>query len=67
MSLSSLLIRFTLIFIVSYLIAMVLMIFIIALLQLPSVLETVVPYIVVWVVSFYVLNQYHEKKPATDL
>ncbi len=61
MSLSSLLIRFTLIFIVSYLIVMVLMIFIIALLQLPPVLETVVPYGLVWVVSFYVLNQYHEK------
>ncbi len=61
MSLASLLIRFTLIFIVSYFIVTVLMIFIIALLQLPPILETVVPYIVVWVVSFYVLNQYHEK------
>jgi phosphate/sulfate permease len=37
------------------------MIFIIALLQIPPVLETVVPYVLVWVVSFYVLNQYHEK------
>jgi len=61
MSLSSLLIRFTLIFIVSYFVVTVLMIFIIALLQLPAILETVVPYVLVWVVSFYVLNQYNEK------
>ncbi|VAW49749.1 hypothetical protein MNBD_GAMMA04-1432 [hydrothermal vent metagenome] len=61
MSLPSLLIRFSLVFIVSYFVVMVLMIFIIALLQLPPVFETFVPYVLVWVVSFYVINQYHEK------
>lgn len=61
MSLPSLLIRFALLFIVSYFVVTVLMIFVIALLQLPSALETYVPYVLVWVVSFYVLNQYNEK------
>ncbi len=61
MSLISLLIRFTLIFTASYFIVTVLMIFVIALLRLPSVIETVIPYVLVWVVSFYVLNQYNEK------
>ncbi|HIE39844.1 MAG TPA: hypothetical protein EYP76_00235 [Thiomicrorhabdus sp.] len=61
MSLTSLFIRFTLIFTVSYFIVTVLLIFVIALLRLPPVIETVVPYVLVWVVSFYVLNQYNEK------
>lgn len=61
MSLISLLTRFTLIFTASYFIVTVLMIFVIALLRLPPVIETVIPYVLVWVVSFYVLNQYNEK------
>ncbi len=61
MRLTSLLIRFTLIFIASYFIVTVLMIFVIALLRLPPVIETMIPYVLVWVVSFYVLNQYNEK------
>ena len=61
MGLISLLIRFTLIFTASYFIVTALMIFVIALLRLPSEIEIVIPYVLVWVVSFYVLNQYNEK------
>lgn len=61
MSLFSLLGRFTAIFVASYLIVTISMIFIIAFLKLPQVIENFIPYILVWVVSFYVLNQYHAK------
>ncbi len=61
MSLFSLLVRFSLLFTIFFVIVTILMIFIIALLQLPPVIETYIPYVLVWVVSFYVLNQYNHK------
>jgi len=61
MSLFSLFSRFTVIFVASYVVVTILMIFIIAFLKLPQVIESYIPYVLVWVVSFYVLNQYHDK------
>ena len=61
MSFFSLLGRFTPIFVASYLVVTVLMIFIIAFLKLPQVIESYIPYLLVWVMSFYVLNQYYAK------
>ena len=61
MTLFSLIARFTALFVVSFIVVTILMIFIIALLQLPPVIESYISYFLVWVVSFYVLNQYNEK------
>ncbi|GKT12677.1 MAG: hypothetical protein ISEC1_P1656 [Thiomicrorhabdus sp.] len=61
MTLLSLLSRFTAVFIIAYIVLTILMIFIIAFLQLPQVLESYVSYVGVWLASFYVLNQYNEK------
>ena len=61
MTLFSLIARFSAVFIVAYIVVTILMIFVIALLQLPPVIESYIPYVLVWVVSFYVLNQYNEK------
>ncbi len=61
MSMRALLVRFVLVFALAYVAVTVWMIFVIALFGLPSAIETIVPYVLAWGVSFYALNQYYEK------